>query len=244
MIKSVVQFLRDALIYGSVATVLALLLSSGYLWMRFGADKEKVFRVMTAVYNVDTSEMEAQQAIAEQRGAHEELAYEEVLNERANRSLDQDLRQQAIGNGLADLRLLQRDLIEERRRYDLLKNAFDAELKNLKSVAKDNAIVELQLTLESIKPRQAKEQLVRMLPEAFGQTDFSELPEEDRKTIIDVVAILKAMPIDKRKKLLAEFKTEEEARQLAELLRLIRLGVPEVKLIDETRNRLQEFNAN
>ena len=242
--KLVIDFIRDTIVYGSVATVLALLLLMTYTWMQYGLDKEKAFDVLTVVYDVDVVEMKAREMVAEQQGDREDLAYEEVLRERTMMSLDHDLREQAINKGLADFRLLQRDLMEERRRYDLLKNAFDAELKKLKSVAADNSIVELQLTLETIKPEQAKDHIVRMLPNGFGDTDFAEMEESDRKAIIHVVAILKAMPLEKRKKLLAEFKSEDDAEILAELLRLIRLGVPEVDLIDATRNQLQKFNAN
>ena len=242
--KLVTKFIRDAIVYGSVATVLALALLVGYTWSVYGLDQEKFFQILTAVYEVDVAQMRADKILAEQRSQTEDVAYEDIVRERTLKSLDHDLRQQAIAKGLADLRLLQRDLMEERRRYDLLKNSFDAELEKLKSVATDNAIVELQLTLETIKPRQAKDHIVRMLPTGFGNEEFAELPEEDRRSIIAVVAILKAMPLDKRKKILAEFKTEEDAMQLAELLRLIRLGVPEVDLIDDTRDRLQQFNAN
>jgi len=242
--KTVLQFIRDAIVYGSVATVLGLALLVGYIWMAYGIDQEKTFRVMSAVYNVDLAELEARQIVAQQRGDHEDPAYEEVLHRRAMNSLDQDLRAQAIDKGLADLRLLQHDLMEERRRYDLLKDAFDAELKKLRSVATDNAIVEVQLTLESLKPDQAKDHIVRMLPDGFGRQKFSQLDEKDRETVTDVVAILTAMPLDKRKKILAEFETEEDARLLAELLRLVRLGVPEVNLIDKTREELQDFNAD
>ena len=242
--KIVFDFIRDTVVYGSVATVLGLLLLVAYVWTQYGFNKDKAFHVLTAVYEVDVAEMQAREIIAQQRGDQEDVAYEEVLHERTMLSLDHDLREQAINKGLADFRLLQRDLMEERRRYDLLKNAFDAELKQLKSVAADNAIVELQLTLETIKPEQAKDHIVRMLPPGFVNTDFSEMDEEERTAIIHVVAILKAMPLEKRKKLLAEFKSEEDAEILAELLRLIRLGVPEVGLIEATRGQLQQFNAN
>ena len=242
--RIVADFIRDTIVYGSVATVLALLLLLAYTWSQYGIDSDKAFNVLTAVYEVDVAEMQAREIIAQERAEHEDVAYEQVLHERTMLSLDHDLREQAINKGLADFRLLQRDLMEERRRYDLLKNAFDAELRKLGLVAKDNAIVELQLTLETIKPAQAKDHIVRMLPQGFVNTDFTELEDDDRKAVIHVVTILKQMPLDKRKKILAEFKSEEDAEILAELLRLIRLGVPEVKLIDDTRQDLQQFNAN
>jgi hypothetical protein len=182
--------------------------------------------------------------IAEREAQAEDPAYDDVLRVRALRTLDQSLREQAIDDGLADLRLLQRDLMEERRRYDLLKSSFDAELEKLLNVAQQSAIVEVQQTLETIKPKQAKDHLARMLPAGFVDGNFADMTDEDRQAVIDVVAIMKAMPLDKRKKILAEFESEEEAAMLAEILRLIRIGVPEVELIGDARGRLEEFNAN
>ncbi|MCA9270378.1 MAG: hypothetical protein KDA41_17975 [Planctomycetales bacterium] len=240
----VIKLFWDGLVYGSVTTVLMLAIFAAIAWYRFDLNKEKSFRLFAVLYNVDVAAMEARNLSAAARGADERASYDDVLKERAMATLDQDLRDQAINKGLADLRLLQRDLMEERRRYDLLKTSFDTELQRLRSTATNNAIIELQQTLESIKSSQAKDHIVRMLPSDFRNGRFTELSDEDRAAVIDVVTILKAMPLDKRKKLLGEFQTDEESQILAELLKLIRLGVPEAKLIDDTRGQLQEFNAN
>ena len=58
---------------------------------------------------------------------------------------------------------------------------------------------ELQRTIEAMRPEQAKAQLLKMLDdEAMG----------------DVVTIVKNMPADKRKKIIAEFKEGTDADQL------------------------------
>jgi hypothetical protein len=196
------------------------------------------------LYNIDLVKPAAEKMIAARQAKMEDPSYDDVLRVRALRTLDQSLREQSIDDGLADLRLLQRDLMEERRRYDLLKRSFDAELEKLQHVATQSAIVEVQQTLETIKPKQAKDHMVRMLPDGFVKGEFTEMTDAQRQAVIDVVAIMKAMPLDKRKKILAEFDSEEDAQLLAELLRLIRIGVPEVELIGDARSRLEEFNAN
>ncbi len=242
--QKIVKLLWDAVVCSAVATVLMLAIVAAHIKTTYGFDQEKSLKLFAVLYNVDVVKMEAEKLLAEQRKQQENPAYEDVLRVRALRSLDQNLREQAIDDGLADLRLLQRDLMEERRRYDMLKASFDTELEKLENVAQQSAIVEVQQTLETIKPKQAKDHLVRMLPEGFVDGNFAEMTDDQRKAVIDVVAIMKAMPLDKRKKILAEFKTEPEAEMLAELLRLIRLGVPEVELISDARDRLEEFNAN
>ena len=56
----------------------------------------------------------------------------------------------------------------------------------------------------------------------------------------DVVRILKAVQLDKRKKILAEFKTPEEIEKFHEILRNIRIGGSDTELLQETRKQLQQ----
>lgn len=242
--QKIVSLLWNVMTCSAVATVLMLAIVAAHIQMNYGFDQDKSLKLFAVLYNVDLVKKEAEKLVAKEQAKKEDSAYDDVLRLRALRTLDQNLREQSIDDGLADLRLLQRDLMEERRRYDLLKRSFDAELEKLHNVATQSAIVEVQQTLETIKAKQAKDHLVRMLPKDFVQGDFAEMTSDQRKAVIDVVAIMKAMPLDKRKKILAEFKTEPEAEMLAELLKLIRLGVPEVDLIGDARSRLEEFNAN
>ena len=58
-----------------------------------------------------------------------------------------------------------------------------------------------------------------------------------------VVARFKNMPLEKRKKLVAEFKTDREAERLQEVLTQIRLGVPDIDTIRETRQQLDTFDS-
>ena len=54
--------------------------------------------------------------------------------------------------------------------------------------------------------------------------------------MVDVVAIVKGMPLDKRKKVLGEFTTEEEITQLNEILVTLRKGDPKASLIEQARD--------
>jgi hypothetical protein len=91
--------------------------------------------------------------------------------------------------------------------------------------------LELQRTLEAIQPKQAKDQIMKML---------EEYPTEFDQPLQDVVTIMKAMPLDKRRKILGEFKSEPEIEKLAVILREIRLGTPDTELIRGTRSQLQQ----
>jgi hypothetical protein len=82
-----------------------------------------------------------------------------------------------------------------------------------------------------MSPKQAKDQILKMLDEPSTVAD---------DPMQDVVTVLKSMADDKRKKLLGEFKTPEEADRLAEILREVRLGLPDSDVIRDTRNQLQQ----
>jgi hypothetical protein len=62
---------------------------------------------------------------------------------------------------------------------------------------------------------------------------------EAERAMTDVVTILKGMSLDKRKKIIAEFKSAEDSMRLHEILKEIRLGEPEVSLIQGTRDQVK-----
>ena len=83
---------------------------------------------------------------------------------------------------------------------------------------------ELQRTIEAMRPEQAKAQLLKML---------------DDEAMDDVVTIVKSMPVDKRKKIIAEFKEGTDADRLYEILKNILRGEPNASTIQEARNSLK-----
>src|SRR6185503_16496822 len=157
-------------------------------------------------------------------------SFEQILNARLRASLDLDLRESAIDKALGDLRTIETALKSESSRLDLWKQSFDKRLADLQSAASEASLREVQQTLEAIQPKQSKDQLMKMLAEPKTPTND---PMED------VVRILKAVQLDKRKKILAEFKTPEEIEELHEILRVIRLGGSDTELLQETRKQLQ-----
>ena len=153
----------------------------------------------------------------------QQVSLEEVLERRVVKSLDLNLREQAVDKGLADLRTLTAQVAEDARRFDARRSAFQASLDQLAKDAQDAAITEVRRTLEALRPRQAKDQLIQMLR-------VGDMPA--------VVTMIKAMPLEKRKKLLAEFKDADEPDKLADILRQILEGKPEVPLIQQAQQEL------
>jgi hypothetical protein len=94
----------------------------------------------------------------------------------------------------------------------------DTRLEELHVDVDQDAFLGVQQTFTNIQPRQAKEQLLSML--------------EEQDAMSDVVAIIEAIPADRRTEILEEFSTPEELVRLAEILRQMRLAHPETPVAD------------
>lgn len=219
-------------IYACVTTcavegvILLLLSSQGHL------SKDKVDELAAVVYGVDRATL--REFVDEvQEPPFVEPVDLDALNEQALlRSLDLDLRESVIAKGVEDLEFYESNLLKERERYNELRLDFEEKVKLIGDTSSSRNVDDLRRALQVLPPAQAKEQLVR-----FFQSNDEEIHN-------DAVATIRTMPIDKQKRIYAEFKTEPEQDQLSNILRLIRLGVPEVPLIQATRDELQQFDPN
>ncbi len=149
-----------------------------------------------------------------------EPTYEEVETERASQSKSMDMRERSI---MQYKRQVEELLTEHKvviADFDRRKDDFYAFLETTQSNLANESLKEVQRTLESLTPELAKEQLKQFL-------------KDDKMD--DVVAIVKGMPLDKRKKVLGEFASDEEIIQLNEILSTLRRGDPEAKLIEKAR---------
>jgi hypothetical protein len=225
------EWLGAAIIAFCVATVVSLGVLGGMLWMKGALTGDRSLAILAAIYGISTDSAKAKDP-AQVDTNPEQPSFEAVIERRALASLDLDLRESALDKSLQDLRNLEAQIKTERGRLDLWKQSFDSRIASLQSGRSDQAIVELQQTIEALQPKQAKDQILQILDTPPKSADDQPLQ--------DVVNLLKNMPLDKRKKILAEFKLPEETQKLAEILREIRLGMPESELLRDTRKQLQQ----
>lgn len=230
MIGRVFKLIIPVCVYLCVGTVVAQATAVAFVIATNALTREQVYEILAVAYGVDVEEIKKKQAEQAIQPSTEQVSLEAIAQRKAINSLDHDMREQALKNGIDNLRRMQNLHGVERQRYDNLKQAFDARLKQLHKDVDQNSILEVQQTLENMQPKQAKEQLLLML--------------EKQDAMSDVVAIVKAMPMDQRKKILGEFKSPDESEQLAEILRHIRLGHPEKPVIDQAQKMLDEFNSD
>ena len=222
-----------AVAYFSVATVLAEAAALGIVWAKGNLNSETGFQLLAIAYDVDLNAVWKRVKSEATPIREAQVSYDEVVESRAGAGLNLYLREMAADKGLNDIRELQSALEHERDQYRKLKDDFDQALEQLKQGAADQGLQDVQRQLVSATVQQAKDQMVRILDEPTIESETS---------MQFVVTILKAMPLDKRKKILSEFK-EQELDQLHEILKRIRRGVPNVDLIRETRHQLEQFES-
>lgn len=100
--------------------------------------------------------------------------------------------------------------------------------------AVDEGLKEVQRQLESVDAKLAKDQILRILSNP-------DIPPDTSMNFI--VTIFKNMPLERKKKIMGEFKSPEDRKQLNVIMNQIRLGVPDVEVIRQTRNQFEAFNS-
>lgn len=210
--------------YLSVGTVCAALL--GFAWLaRSGRFEGERGRQLLALLRGDELPLPAPPEKPAPADA-EEAPYAARIEQRARISRDLELRELALDQGLKTVLFEQQKLDEERQRLSVARAGFDQQLKTVRESALSAARSNVQVTLENLTAKQAKQQLLEMM--ANGQIEYA-------------VSLLAGMPIDKRADILNEFKGGDEPLKLAEILREMGQGDPEAALAERTQ---AEWNAS
>jgi hypothetical protein len=144
-------------------------------------------------------------------------SYQDVLDAKTNALLQQDSRGRALDTYQRRLDETQRKLEEDVKRFDQRREEYMAAKESKEAGADAEKLSEMRKFIELLEPEMAKQLLVSML-------------ENGSKS--DVVAILRGMPPDKQKKILAEFTGDADQQKLAEVLKEIRNGEPLKNLQD------------
>ncbi|PHS03422.1 MAG: hypothetical protein COA78_18155, partial [Blastopirellula sp.] len=200
------RFLTGMFMYCCVATIIAQGIGVTFLMSSSALSQSKMYSMLAIIYGIDEDMIrESIEDKAPEEIDNEEPNMKAIVDARAERHLSLDFRTRALDGAIENFRAMLNSLAEERRRFDTLKRSLDDSLERQAKGIKEEAILELQRTIEVIDPKMAKEQLLIMI-------------ERDEKSMNNVVLILKSMPTDKRKKIIDEFRTEEEKQSLADIL--------------------------
>jgi|GEM_PF-2906292 hypothetical protein len=209
--------------YFCIATVLAVGISIGSMWSSGVLNKDKIYGMLAVVHGIelgkDTADEKADKMPSEQ------LSLESISDARILHGLNIDIRETAMDKGLVHLRKVGQTVRTDKERFNRLHTGFTQQLKELDGVASDEALQDLKKTLEALPPELARDQ-IKIILEKEGGLD-------------QIVAVVKAMQIDKRKKLLTAFEGPD-GNSLADILEQIRLGTVKRELIKNTAEQLND----
>jgi len=206
-----------------IATLIAQVVIAGYLGTRWQLNREKIVQMLAIAQGIDLFAAQ-KEALEEEEVPPEEPSYQDWIDRRATMFRDLELREQALDNAVARLNVERSELAGDRNTFARIRERFEAELAASTAEARGEGIETLGSILESIKPSQAKEQILQML----------ENDEMDK-----VVVLLNAMNGSKRAKIIAEFESEAEGKKMSEVLRRIGEGEPIASMAEETLGQLQ-----
>ncbi len=151
--------------------------------------------------------------------------YEDVVKQKAMEDRNLKLRLEMIQQSTQQLNTLRETFQQEKREFDQRKDAFYDLLDKEKAKVEDEGLAETKRILTELSPELAKLQLQKMI---------------EAKDSAIVVAIVKGMQPDKRKKILGEFTSPGEDDQLYQIIKQIQKGEPATSLIDQARKGAPE----
>ncbi len=216
-------------VYVCVGTIISQAIILMYLISTWKIDGQRWLQVVAAAQGILPAETGRPQTKAAQEQVGEQPSYDRILEARALKYRNLEIREHELHNSLSQIQFDQNKLAEEKKQYKQLRDGFDAQLLSMSEGSAASGKEEVRRTLESIKPKQAKTLILEML---------------DNKEIDDVVALLLPMPDNKRAKIFAEFKSPDELEKLSEVLRRIREGSPSAKAPEQTRKQLEQLKTS
>lgn len=220
--QRIVATLASLLAYFAVGTLLAQVFLLGLVAWKWDMNRDRMIQILALAQGIDLFAMR-EDALIKKEMVAEQVSFDEIRATRAMKYRNLELREQTLASALAQVQLQQQNLAEERRRFQLIRDAYNTELSAMREGAVARGLDEVRRILESVKPQQAKLQLLKML----GNDELD-----------TVVMLLAEMSDQKRSKIIGEFKMPEEELKIAEVLKRILEGAPDAELADAAQGKL------
>lgn len=207
-----------------IATCITQGILLGVLWNKGYLRQERLYDTLAAARGIDDKVFEIKDREAEIAIRTEQPSYNQRIESRWSRDLDHDIREAALDNALLEMWTTGSDLAARFDRFEAAKRSFHEYAQSLQKDFQDEALREFQVTVENMKPAQAKDQILQML-------ENGELEQ--------VVMLIQGMPTDKRKKIVGEFKDEFEKERLYEVLKELYRGEP---FVSQFQDRMDDLD--
>lgn len=191
-----------------VATIITQFVVLGYLASRGTLSGQTVTKMVALANGIDITGNRLEEILRRDQQA-EQPDFAEILEARQREGLDMDVQRRSLVALKDDISADWAETKVERDRLDERLQSLDKQQKETLDVKQQEGVKEVIRTLQNLEAAQAKDQILRMY---------------DDQRIDEVVRIIQGMPGDKRKDILGEFVTAEEADKLYEILSLIGAG--------------------
>ena len=206
-----------------VATLLAQAIGLGYLIGTGRLDRRKAAQIVAVVHGLELAlpdPMPSDQAALDGR----EISSGKRLEMRAEIDGHLNMRRLLIDSERNTLSMQRRTFEEKKKKFDLVRISFTKTVDDFKSGELADALDEEMQLIGKLQPDQAKVQLLLMF---------------DGGEIDRVVTLWRKLPIGRQAKIAAEFTQKDDEKKLAEIIRRIHLGVPQIPLAERTRSVLE-----
>ena len=229
MIKRLLGAVWTMLVYACMGTVISQAIILAYLTSAWKIDGQRWLNLVAAAQGIQPAPPEE----AEKKGAQEKTAeqpsLDQILDARAMKYRNLELREQELRSGLSQLQLDEKKLAAEKKSYKQVRDEFDTRLASMHEGSAASGKEAVRSTLENLKPKQAKALILEMI---------------DNREIDDAVTLLSSMADAKRAKIFGEFKTDDEMDKLSEVLRRIRVGLPTASVPENTHKQLEQLKTS
>ncbi len=217
------KFLLSLFFWFCAATVIAQACILSLSFFRGNLTKKAMVQIIALMNGIDIPGERIKNAISAGQDVPVPTR-EEILNANVEANLNFKSREEAMKRWQGQLQTEQTRLELESVKLTQLRKEHDGLVEQFKSGQLNQSLKDVQNVLEIVPPEQAKAQLLKMI---------------GNNAMNDVVAIIKAMAEDKRKKILAEFSSEDDSVKLAEILKELRVVDPKpvsTRVGDATNN--------
>ena len=216
--------------YFCIGTVIAHIIIVGYLIFHWQIDRERLLNAIAAAQGMDLAPSPPPVAAPLEPKEHkeepaEQISFEQILEARAIKNRNFELREQALKNGADQLRFEQNRLAEQQQALQNSKLGFEGTLAAIEKQATEGGWDDARRILLNARPRQAKELIVQML---------------EKNELYAVVTLMAPMPDNRRARIIAEFRTPEEVKKIGEVIREIRRGDPTTAVTANVRQQLDQ----
>lgn len=224
MISRLLGLLGSLLLYFALATMIAEVIIFAYCWSKWHLDRNKLMQLAAVAQGVDLVGLTPEVKPPPEEAPGEQPAYQQIVQARALKLRNVELREQSLKNNVDQLRVEQQALSDERTRYQKQRQEYETQLATALKGAETAGLEQNRAILAKLAPKQAKEVLLGMLK---------------KSELNDVVTLVQDMPDTSRAKIFKEFKTPEETEKLDEVLRQIRQGTPVAPIAKKAQEKLK-----